>query len=164
MLCRVRLDSKVAKASLAKGTVAAIKENEAVLAAHLSHRLPLLEDWLLGLKGVPASALQKAFQETQTIWLRYFWAMVAQHWLLKDQGLEEAIRLAETDLLEAINLVHAASDAPTMPGAQAEGKTIKSEAPTLTSRTGRQVIQSALTSASSKTPVPSQSSPGDSLG
>jgi hypothetical protein len=81
------------------GTQAFVRENDAAIARALERVVPGLEREARALKGAAGLLIKKRFLEAKEPWEKYFWARLSVHHVRETKPLEEALRLADEDVL-----------------------------------------------------------------
>jgi hypothetical protein len=84
---------------LREGTRAFVVENSRQLARALEPALPVIEREARALKGGDGLVIKKRFLEAREPWERFFWSRIAQHYVRDRKPLEDALKLADEDVL-----------------------------------------------------------------
>lgn len=87
------------RAHLRDNTRVFVREHAEVITRRLGQPLAVLEREMRHLKGGDGLLLKKRFLDAGEAWERYFWSRIAEHYLRAKLPLEEALRLADEDLL-----------------------------------------------------------------
>ena len=90
---------------LRDGTKSFVSANGRSIASALSPMKASLDKQARALSGAAGLVLKKRTLEAHELWERFFWCRVASHHLKQGLSLDEALRLADEDLLALATLL-----------------------------------------------------------